>query len=51
MPRAYLDGCRDARPELEALGALPDERLEPVDHLAAGRAGRRDERGLGVAGA
>ena len=45
------DRSRHARPELEALRALPDERLEPVDHLAAGRARGRDERGLAVAAA
>ena len=56
-PRAYgpprtasrmtATGAGHARPELEALRALADERLEPVDHLAAGRARRRDERRLG----
>ena len=41
------DWRRDPRPQLERLRALPDERLEPVDDLAAGRARRGDERRIG----
>ena len=42
------DGRSDARPELEALRALPHERLEAVDDVAARGAGGRDERRLAV---
>ena len=42
----HVDRRRHTRPELEALHALPDERLAPFDHLAAGGAGGRDERGV-----